>query len=180
VAAWEEVEESGALAEVEGPIAELGLDLPDNLRTIFGTDLTVALFGKVPNPAFGARVATEQPQEAVGLLDGVLGSPEFDVPLVYSDVDGGYVVGSDQETLDALATDGGLADTPAFRDAVADPDTAGAIGYVNLGALVDQLVAQGGDVLGEDAATFAAVEALGFSATSTDEGGRFVLRITTR
>ena len=113
------------------------------------------------------------------LLDSVLSSPEFAVPLVYSDVDGGYVVAGDQATLDALAADGGLADTPALRAAVVDRDAASAIGYVNLASVVDQLVAQGG-THAEEAATFSAVEALGFSVTGTDEGSRFVLRITTR
>jgi hypothetical protein len=179
VAAWEEMAQSGALAQVEEPLSAVGLELPEDLRTILGTDLAVALLGDLGNPAFGARVTTEQPQEAVRLLDRVLSSPEFAVPVIYSDADGGYVVASDQATLDALAADGGLADTPAFRAAVADRDDASAIGYVNLAAVVDQLVAQGGDH-GEEAAKFSAVEALGFSATGTDEGSRFVLRITTR
>lgn len=177
VAAWEQLEASGGLAGVEGEVAGLGLDLPDDLRTILGTDLAVAVFGDLENLAFGARVATEQPQEAIGLLDSVLNSAEFGLPAVYSEAAGGYVVATDQATLDALMTDGSLADTDAFRSAVADPETASAIGFVDLGNLVDQLVAQGGNEA-EQARKFRGVEALGFSATSTDEGGRFVLRIT--
>jgi hypothetical protein len=143
--AYEQLEASGGLAGVEEDVAGLGLDLPDDLRTIFGTDLAVAVFGDLENPSFGARVATEQPQEAIGLLESVLNSAEAGLPTVYSDSAGGYVVATDQATLDALTADGSLGDTDAYRSAVADPETASAIG-----------------------------------ATSTDEGGRFVLQITTR
>ncbi|UOY03414.1 DUF3352 domain-containing protein [Blastococcus sp. PRF04-17] len=179
VQAWAELERTGG-AEALGVPPELGLDLPDDLRTLLGTDLAVAAFGDVDEPRFGARVATEEPGEAVRLLDVVLDDPQLGLPVVHDTVDGGYVVAGDEAALDLLArADGGLGDSEAFRAAVADPDEAGAIGYVDLAAVVEQLVDRGGETA-EQAARFGAVEALGFSATSTDEGGRFVLRITTR
>lgn len=179
VEAWDAAQESGAVAELEQPLAELGLELPEDLRTIFGTDLVVAAFGDLQAPAFGARVTTQQPQEAARLLDGVLSSPDIGLAPVFDEAAGGYVVATDRPTLGLLASDGALGDTDAFQAAVADPDTASAIGFVDLAAVVDRLVAEGGDS-GAEAATYSAVEALGFSATSTDEGGRFVVRITTR
>lgn len=45
--------------------------------------------------------------------------------------------------------------------------------------MLDRLVSEGGES-GSEATKYAAVDALGFSATSTDEGGRFVVRVTTR
>ena len=179
VEGWEQLEASGGLQDLEDPAADLGLDLPDDLRTILGTDLAVAVFGDLENPVVGGRVATDQSEEATLLLDTVLSSPDVGVAAVYELVDGGYVVATDQATLDAMAADGGLGDTAAFRAAVADPDDASAIGYVDLAALIDQVIAQGGPDA-EEAAQYSAVEALGFSASSTDEGGRFVLRITVR
>jgi predicted helicase len=89
------------------------------------------------------------------------------------------VLSTDPAVADTLARDGGLGDTEAFRAAVADPDDAGVIGFVGLGALIDEVIAQGGDSAAE-AEEFAAVSALGFSATSSGDEGRFVLRITTR
>jgi hypothetical protein len=77
------------------------------------------------------------------------------------------------------ADDGGLGDTDRFRAAVADPDDATLIGYVDLAAVVDRLGEEGGESAAK-AQKFAAVDALGFSGTSTDEGSRFVLRITMR
>ena len=168
-AAWAEVEASGALAEIEDPLRELGLDLPDDLRMMLGTDLVVAVFGDLDGPAFGARVVTEDPEAAAGTLDALLSGPDLGVAPVYSFGERDFIVATDAATADALAADGGLGGTAAFRAAVADPDTASAIGYADLARVVDQLVAQGGDP-GAEAAKFSAVEALGFSVTSTDEG----------
>jgi hypothetical protein len=180
VAAWDDLQESGALAGAEEPLAELGLELPDDLRTLFGTDLVVAAFGDVEDPRVGARVVTEDGDRATEIIDDLLAQSGADLEIESAPVDDGFVLGTDAATADALAAgDGGLGDTGAFQEAVADPDDASAIGYVDLASVVDQLVAQGGDV-GEEAAKYTAVEALGFSATSTDEGSRFVLRITTR
>jgi hypothetical protein len=176
VAVWDEREASGQLAEVEQPLEELGLQLPDDLRTVLGTDLVVAAFGDLEGPTFGARVVTDDPEGAAGILDVLLSSADTGFAPVYSFGDRDYVVAVDGPTADALAADGGLGETEAFRAAVADPDEASAVGYVDLGRVIDQLIANGD----QDAAKFAAVEALGFSASTTDEGGRIVLRITTR
>jgi Protein of unknown function (DUF3352) len=179
VAAWSQLEESGALAEMTQPLAELGLDLPDDLRAMLGSDLVVAVSGQLESPALGARVVTEQPEAGAGALDALLGSLGVGGAPVYSFGAGDYVVATDAATADALAADGGLGDTDAFRAAVADPDHASAIGFVDLATVLDQVVAQGGEA-GEEAAKFSAVEALGLSVSGTDEGSRFVLRITTR
>ena len=179
VAAWAELERSGALAEVGQPLAELGLSLPDDLRAVLGSDLVVAVFGGVESPALGARVVTEEPEAAARSLDAVLGSLDVGAAPVYSFGESDYVVATDAGTADALAADGGLGDTDAFRAAVSDPDGASAIGYVDLATVLDEVVAQGGQA-GEEAAKFSAVEALGLSVSGTDDGSRFVLRITTR
>jgi hypothetical protein len=179
VAAWSELERSGALAEVGQPLAELGLSLPDDLRAVLGSDLVVAVSGDLATPALGARVITEEPEAAARSLDALLSSLDVGAAPVYSFGESDYVVASDAGTADALAADGGLGDTVAFRAAVADPDGASAIGYVDLATVLDEVVAQGGRA-GEEAAKFSAVEALGLSVSGTDDGSRFVLRITTR
>ena len=179
VAAWDQLEQSGALAEVEQPFAELGLSLPDDLRAMLGSDLVVAVFGDLESPALGARVVTEDPEAAAQSVDALLGSLEVGAAPVYSFGERDYVVATDAETADALGADGGLGDAEAFRAAVADPGDASAIVFVDLAAVLDQVVAQGGGA-GEEAAKYSAVEALGMSVAGTDEGSRFVLRITTR
>jgi hypothetical protein len=175
-AAFQGIEQSGALEELPG--GDLGFSA-DDLRALLGTDLVVAVFGDLENPAFGVRVMTPQPEEAIQLVDGFLAAPDLGISVVSTPVEGGYAVGSDQATLEDMTVDGGLGDTDAFQAAVADPASASAIGYVALGALVDSVVAQGGPDA-EAAKAYSAVEALGFSATGTDEGSRLVLRITTR
>jgi hypothetical protein len=176
---WATLEESGIPPEFQEQIDALGLDLPDDLGTVLGSDLALAVSGDLAEPQFGARVLTEDPQRATEVLDGVLGSPDLGLPLTAVPLDDGYVLATDETLADALAQDGGLGDTEVFRSAVADAEDAGAVGFVDLGTVIDQVVAQGG----EDAAQvqeFSALRAFGFSATTTDDGGRFTLRVTTR
>ena len=71
--------QSGALAESEDPLPELDLDLPEDLRLIFGTDLVVAGFGDVEEPRFGARVVTEDGQRAARIVNDLLTMPELGV-----------------------------------------------------------------------------------------------------
>ena len=180
VAYWETLQQSGAFPEGEDPFTGLDLALPEDLRTIFGTDLVVAAFGDIEAPRFGARVVTEDGQRAARIVNELLTMPEVGVQTSPARVDDGYGFGTDDDTAVALGSDdGGLGDSERFQDAVADPGTASAIGYVDLAAVVEQVVAQGGEA-GEEAARYAAVDVLGFSAASTDEGSRVVVRITTR
>ena len=177
--AWDEMAHTGALAQVEQPLAQLGLHLPEDLTTVLGQDLVVAVFGDIENPGLGAKVLTDDPRNAARKVAELLAQPGHEVPALFQDTEGGYLAASDPAALDAVAAGGNLGDTKAFRAAVADPDSANAVGYVDLARVVDRLIAEGGDT-GQQAAKFRAVRALGFSATGTDDGGRFVLRITTR
>lgn len=179
VQAWNAADGTGLPPEVQAQIAALGLDLPGDLSTILGSDLAVAVLGDVAAPQFGVRAVTDDPQRAVQVLGQVLASPEIGFPVSAVPLEDGYVLSTDPALSGALAEDGGLGDTEAFRAAVPDADTAGVIGFVDLGALVDQFTAQGGDAAAQ-AEELAALDALGFRATTTDDGGRFTLRITTR
>nr|WP_246215397.1 DUF3352 domain-containing protein [Modestobacter muralis] len=174
---WATLQEGGIPPEFQEQIDALGLDLPDDLGTVLGTDLAVAVTGDLAVPSFGARVLTDDPQRATEVLDGLVG--DLGLPVAVLPLDDGYVLASDQPLADALTADGGLGDTEAFRAAVVDADDAGAVGFVDLGTLIDQVVAEGGDDATQ-AQEFSALRALGFSASTTDDGGRFVLRITTR
>ncbi len=179
VQAWTAVEAAGLPPEYQEEIAAMGLDLPADLRAVFGSDLAVAVLGDVSAPAFGVRAVSDEPQRALQVLSDALSDPQLAVPISAVALEDGYAAVTDEAQLDALTRDGRLGDTETFRAAVADPDTAGAIGFVDLGAIVDQLAEQGGDTAAE-AERFAALDALGFSSTTTDDGGRFVLRVTTR
>ena len=178
--AWTSAEGTGVPPEIKEELAALGLDLPDDLRAVLGSDVALAVLGDLTTgPQFGVRAVTEDPQRAVQVLGEVLGNPELGVPVSAVPLEDGYVLSTDPALSEVLAEDGGLGDSEAFRAAVAAADTAGAIGFVDLGALVDQFIEQGGDTAAE-AEKFRALDALGFSATNTDDSGRFVLRVTTR
>jgi hypothetical protein len=180
VAYWDSLEQTGVVPPGEEPFPGVDLDLPEDLRAILGTDLVVAAFGDVEFPAVGVRVVTEDGRRAAVLVNELLTLPEFGLETVPAGVDDGYAFGTDQAAAQAVsADDGGLWNSERFRDAVADPDAASVIGYVDLAAVVEQAAALGGQD-GVDAADFAALDALGFSVTSTDEGSRIVVRITTR
>ena len=179
VTGWTSVVDAGLPPEAVEQLAALGLQLPDDLRTVLGSDLVVAVLGDVSSPQFGARVVTEEPERAAGLVGDALDSPEIGLPVVTVPLADGYVVASDPDVADQLGEDGGLGDTEAFRAAVEDPDGAGAVAFVDLGAVVDQLAAEGGETAAE-AEKVAALGALGFSVSTTGDDGRFVLRITTR
>ncbi|QXG74541.1 DUF3352 domain-containing protein [Modestobacter sp. L9-4] len=174
---WGQLEDSGALAEFQDQIDALGLDLPDDLGAVLGSDLAVAVSGDLSAPSFGARVRTDDPQRATDVLDSLLA--DADLPVGVLPLDDGYVLASDQELADALSADGGLGDTASFRAAVPDLDDARAVGFVDLGRVIDQVIAQGGDDATQ-AQDYAALGAVGFSASTADDGGRFVLRVTTR
>jgi hypothetical protein len=178
VRAYDQLAGSGGLAGVEEQIASLGIELPDDLRAVLGTDLVVAVSGSFENPAFGARVVTDDPDRATDVLGRLASDPSLGLPVTPVPVDGGYVVGSDPDVADTLTGVGGLGDTDAFEAAVPDADDATALGFANLAALLDQVPDSGGE--GFQPSDLDALEAVGFSSTPTDEGSRFVLRITTR
>ncbi|WP_369140494.1 hypothetical protein [Modestobacter versicolor] len=177
--AWASAGGAGLPPELTEQAAALGVELPGDLGAVLGSDLALAVLGDLAAPQFGVRAVTDDPQRATEVLGQVLGSPELGLPVVTVPSEDGYVLATDQGLADALADDGGLGGTEAFQAAVADPDDAGAIGFVDLGTVIDQVVAEGGESAA-DAERFAALGAVGFSATTTDDGGRFVLRITTR
>ena len=177
---WESLQQSGAIPSEEELLPGVDLRLPDDLRAIFGTDLVVAAFGDATAPAFGARVVTEDGQRAARLVDEILTMPDFGIQTVPAGVPDGYAFGTDDRSAQAVAgDDGGLWDSERFQDAVADAEGASAIGYVDLAAVVEAMRAAGGPDAAE-AEDYAALDALGISATGTDEGSRFVLRITVR
>ena len=174
---WSQLEESGALAGVEEQVAGLGIELPDDLRALLGSDTAIAVTGDWESPAFGARVVTDDPDRALEVLDVIVAESGGEVPLFSSPADGGYAVASDQSLADAVAGQGFLGDTDAFRAAAPEAEDAVVAAFVDLRAVIEQLPDSGDE--GVQPSDLAAVEALGLTSGMTDEGARFVLRITT-
>jgi hypothetical protein len=172
---WDEIEASGMLEGFKEMFPDL--ELPDDVKTVFGSDFLLAVRGDLQDPQVGIRATTEDPDRATGILGGFIYA--FDLPIdgVPAPVDDGYVLATDDLTARALmGEDGGLASTQAFRAAVPAADDATLVGYADLATILEQ-IPQGG---GFKASDYEAVQALGFSSTPTDKGARQVLRITTR
>ena len=178
-AAWAELEESGALAEVEQPLAELGLSLPDDLRAMLGSDLVVAVFGDLESPALGARVVTEEPEAAARSVDASWARSTWVRPRSTRSVRATTSwPPTRRPPTPSVPTAVSGTPRPSGRPSPTPTARARSASWTWPGVL-DQVVAQGGEA-GEEAAKFSAVESLGLSVSGTDEGSRFVLRITTR
>lgn len=162
-------------------IEETGLKLPDDLKALFGTDITVSVqfpHGVAADPAIAAQVVTSEADRALQLLDSI-GEPfgfssQNLHPRRTAD---GYLISttSDYDPRPAAGSRT-LGDDPAFAKAVPDRARAGVIGYVNLGALLDS----DPDTSAKDKADWKHVGSLGLSVVPTSDGSRMTLRFTTR
>jgi hypothetical protein len=172
---WDELEATGMVAPFQEMFPDL--ELPDDLRTVFGSDLLVAMRGDLEAPQVGLRAVTDDPERAIDILERLNDAFELHVPIAHANVDDGYALATDTATASALAgNDPGLGDSAAFRAAVPAADEATMVAYADLPALLDQFP-ESGDFRRSD---YEALQALGVTSTNTDEGTRFVLRVTTR
>jgi hypothetical protein len=132
--AWEAAEGFFGILSAEGgdgsndPAEELGLTMPDDLATLLGSNLLVALDGGESDELqVGARITTDA-AAATKVLDALetqsdgLLMPEF--TLVRRTVGDDLVVADTKEQADRLATDGALGDDATFRSALPDLDDA--------------------------------------------------------
>ncbi|WP_053203486.1 DUF3352 domain-containing protein [Jiangella muralis] len=177
------------MAELE---AQTGIVLPDDLATLLGDDLVVAadasnldlddadgLFGV----EIGARVVTD-PDAFADLWDRVeglaadAGAPLDELPL--RTTDDGYVLATSDDYADVLLDGGGLGDTDAYRTAVAGADDADSVLFLNADAVTEQLLAAGGDSLGDaERESIEALQALGLALHLEDGHLELSLRVTT-
>ncbi|MGZ4567464.1 MAG: DUF3352 domain-containing protein [Blastococcus sp.] len=170
---------TGPLAGISSQADAVGLTLPADLNTIFGTDFVIGALDHVTsNPQIGLRVTSPDGTRALSLLNRLIGD-QGGLPVAFAPAPGGYTGALNARTGPDAFVSGHLGDTPAFRAAVPDPDTAQAVGYVNLAALITELGTKGGATATE-AHKFTGLDALGFTVTITPDGARLTLRIVTR
>ncbi len=182
---WDEVLASPDLGVPPGEVdrelrrieRQTGLVLPDDLRTLLGEDLVVALDGSdlAVSPDFGVRVTTD-PNDAERVVSAL--QPQL------ADLTGGYGV-SARPTSDGwvLATSpgysdqlaagvGGLLDRPDVRATLPDADSAVAAFYLDFAPLAD--LADDGDV--KDA--LSALSGIGMTVTLTGDQAVTRVRLT--
>jgi hypothetical protein len=178
----EEVEEAAAAAE------EQGFTLPDDLKTVLGDSMALSVGPDVvsafqsmsetstamPALPIGYRVATDTAALVTMLSDA--GVPP--AMLAQRTDDGVLTIGPHQPYVDALAAPEGttLGDDATFRAAVADPDEADSVFYVNVNPFEEYYLPE---VEEEQVRTsLEALAAVGMSTTVEDDSqSRFTLRL---
>jgi hypothetical protein len=161
----------GAVDEAVRSLEQLiGVDLPDDLAVLFGSDFALAVAGGAGSPPqFGARARTDGAR-AQSVLDKLIGAGSasgVEVPVVVERTDDGYVVAGDQAYADALKAGGSLGDSAGFKAALPDADEADVLLYVD----IDGALTAAGGMLSEDSVDRKQVEALdGLGMTASSDG----------
>ena len=166
---------------------ETGLRLPDDLKTILGDNVTVAmdstgmtaenLAAEDPSKLyFGARLTTDQAaiHEVVDRVNGALtakGRPA----LTTEDSDNGLVVASNDDYAQMLADGGDLASADGFDTAVPDASAASVAFYLDFDRLSDAMAQD--DANSDDLDTIKPMQALGATLTQVDGGQRLTMRL---
>ena len=160
---------------------QLGLRLPQDLATLLGENVTLALDergldGQVPN--LGARLSTDvaAAEQIVAKVEQALAQngSAASLPIFKAKRDGTYVLASSQQYADQLAKDGTLGDSETFRTAVPNAENATFALYVDLDKLEKLYL---NNVRGDDRANLQALRAVGLSGTSTADEATFSARL---
>ncbi len=169
--------------------AETSLRLPDDLQTILGDNITLAMdsTGLTPenfgseDPAdfyFGARMTTDQAaiQDVVDRLNAKLASEGMSGSLITQETDDGLVVASNEDYAGMLASGGDLGSSDGFETAVPDGAASTVAFYLDFDRLADAM-AQDESTDPEIIETLDPMRALGSSMTQVDGGQRWTTRL---
>ncbi|MFG1864676.1 DUF3352 domain-containing protein [Microbispora bryophytorum] len=183
---WPSVEQSAsgsggemvqqALAEAR---TQYGLSLPDDLATLLGRSLTLALDEQDldgAQPRVGAVLTTDtaKARDVVDRLKGHLNGMERSAGIATAEGDGRFVIASTQEYADALNGGGTLGESETFRLAVPDAANATYAVYADLDRL-EKLYLDGLNDQGR--ADAEKLRAVGLSGTHGEDGSTFALRL---
>jgi hypothetical protein len=173
---------------------ELGLELPADLRTLFGESFTLALDGAdldlealgSAGPSgldLGIRVSTTPAEltRIVERLEAKARQNGLPLDLVVEESDAGVVAALNRAYAGELTESGSLADTNVFQTAVPDADDAQAVFFLNFDLLerpVLDLMHRGGAADREAEDNLTKVEAIGASGSNHDGYAEGAFRIT--
>lgn len=153
---------------------DLGLSLPDDLRTLLGDQTVIGMFGE-QDVAVRARTADPDAafRTASTLAQTFTGGG--DTSQLLRRLDDGLAAGSSPMALDAISSDaGGLGETAAFRAAVPDAEEAGYVLYVDIARALQMF----GSDLEEGAADAARLRSLGVTGSGDNRNSTFRMRLT--
>ncbi|MDN5789520.1 MAG: DUF3352 domain-containing protein [Micrococcales bacterium] len=149
---------------------QLDITLPDDLKVLFGTSLTMALpdqdFGGSV-PTFGAKVVTSDVTRAKDLLTRIEDASGGQV-MLNTKVDGNTLaVATTPDYADTLVSGGSLGDTDGFKAALGDVSHTNVGVYVDLDRLEKLYI---NAVPSDQRAFVEALKALGLTSSSTADG----------
>lgn len=161
------------LAELE---AQYGITLPDDLETLMGDDVVLAVDGEgllTGVPGIGVRSVTDPAagDDLAARIETTLASLTGGFGITARGTDDGMVVASSEEYASTLVSgatsgDGGLGSDPTFRDALPDATGATYLVWVDFSA-VSSFVSLAAP---EASGVIEPLEALGVTVTPDDEG----------
>jgi len=169
-----------AQAEIDAFETETGFSIPEDISTLLGDNLTIAVDSEglspenlqdpsdIANLGFGARFTTD-PDAITDLIERIqslLGQQGVPVELITRDTDDGLVLASNDDYADQLADGGSLGDSETFQTAVPDASEAAYAFYLD----VDQLEAAA-EAFGEteEIEELSSLSAVGVSGTQSDD-----------
>jgi hypothetical protein len=180
-------------ADVEQFERDTGLRMPDDLATLLGDDLTLALDSEgvdalaldgnesLPDVNAGVRFSGDAAAitDVVDRVQALLTQSGLTVELASEEVDGGVVVATNFEYAAAM-TDGGLSDSDRFESAVGAVDDVAGVFYLDIESLeaIVRGYARGGNGATAIADYLEPMKALGVNATSFEDYTEATLRLT--
>jgi hypothetical protein len=166
-----------------------GLRLPDDLSTILGDNITVAMdsTGLTPenieseDPSafyFGARLTTDQAaiQDVVDRVNGKLAAEGMPEGLITAETDDGLVVASNDDYAGMLADGGDLGSADGFETAVPDASESTMAFYLDFDRL-SEAMSQDDSVDEEMLDTLDPMRSVGASLSQVDDGQRMTMRL---
>ena len=173
----------------------LGIDFPDDLKTLLGTSLSLSLGGDAPDDlgsvegpgdlSLGALIHgdSEEIEDVIAKLETRSGSTLEELEVTKKSEDGKVVIASSSGYADQLLGEGSLSDDEGFDDVVPNADDAQMILYADLDGewgrlLVDTVREDGGDEARELAGNLEVLRAFGASAWTDGDVSHGLVRLS--
>jgi hypothetical protein len=173
----------------------LGIDFPDDLKTLLGKSLSISLGGDAPadlesidepgDISVGALIRgdTEKIDAVIAKLEHSTGSSLEALKVTKTSKDGKVAIASNKDYADQLLGEGSLADDEGFKDAVPNADDAQVIAYADFdgewGKAVLKLIREDGDDESEEVAkNLEVLRAFGASAWTEDDVSHGLVRLS--
>jgi hypothetical protein len=173
----------------------LGIDFPDDLKTLLGKSLSISLGGEAPDDlssidgpgdiSVGALIRgdTEKIDAVITKLEKSSGSSLEDLEVTKASKDGKIAFASNKDYADQLFGKGSLADDEGFKDAVPNADDAQMITYVDFDgkwgkAVLKMIREDGSDESDEVADNLAVLRAFGASAWTDGDVSHALVRLS--